>query len=1784
MLAPTGCNNQPQRIIVVESAEGLAKIKEWLDALVGKYRTLDPDSEEGQKLKGWVDEFRQMQNMFVEALKGAKQGYAKAGEGAATSAEVSVSAEESQEGKQSFSSRESARWNGVEEEAKRHFGVTNNARLAGYLLPDGEMLDFSGAHWLDGESEEYVANWRRKNDIRQVDHEDVYEAFEAIDPDNAPSDSGLAFIKRGNIRLVYEAPGVELSASVEPSGAQYEALRGFIEDARNKSGRGSFSVDFIEDRQHTPQVLRYDSNVPTKRIINDIRSFYKTGEVREQSDVARFHYSSRETSPAAKDSEQTAKDIRRRFGLRMSGGDIAEQIGALYEQIAAETAKESPDMDALDEAVRKVAAAIDEVRGGKGQRDMFAQAALDEIRGTKIFLDEKQLAKIKYKYGSLKAFTQKFFGDKITFTSDKSAGVSLDSVWQEWATQFPAYFDAETSSNDMPSALLDALDSMKNTTDESAAVDYKSLDAEIESAIWDGYEAFTAMRNSNRAILSNALEEAAQTPEEKTNLARYRETIGEINAAEERGKEINDEIKELSFAKGKRDTARIAELQAEKAALEKKITAADSRLLKLEASTPLKDYVKRAKENTRKAVTAEYVAREAALRKERDAEIEAGVKGAREKYREKLAELRNRKGRAETKNKLERLTAQLRQLALRPTDGKYVPSPMYSQVLDFLTYVDNWTPSRNKNGELSARQSLTAKERAENLKIRYAELKNKLGLDPETRASEAKDANGNKIDVDPINALLDVVAKIFNDGDKSLNDLTDEELTRVYQAAKAITHLVKNATRTISLAKARSINALKSNFVSTVQASGAQTNRFAKKIANIKEWYNWKRLRPKTVFEIMGNFTKGSAAMTIYDALNDSELYQGEILMNLNEILAHLMPGKGGGVEVTYDTFDKFIDPKNAVDVGLMDEKGNKYEVTHDMLVMLALSLSHPDNFDYIVKNGFTAPDKKDYYKGKTSKAFASYKRIYPPHAVESNALAEERQSLRDQLETVTSETARQMINDRINEIDETLKTYRESQKEWGEQLLENVLAKMDDYDRDWFNTWRKFAEASQKYLNEATQKMYGFDRATVENYFPIRTDSRFGATSFDSLVHDFTLEALGFMKERTGTGLNPLYLEGVSYVAQDHIKKVSQYAAMAPALRDVSKILSKTVTMPDGQPLSVMGELEKAFGKQGSKWLENLIADLNGARKRDSWRLFGKLRSSYAGAVLTLNPSVSFAQIASAPTAAAVLGGKAVAKAYARHGLPFAGKADTELIAKWTSILYNRNMGYSERGASEQAGRQSRLEALERKAKFIFGWINAADNYTVNRLWWASEYYVQDHMPELYDAKAETQSDEYYEAVAEMFERAIQETQPSYDVLQRPDVLRNPNELVRSLTMFMTQRLQNYSIAYESSRRYKRYRYDFKHGENGVTAEDVRAAKMQLVNSATSLLVSSAMIVAFKTLAALMLYRLDPWRDEDEELTADSISSHILDMFADTMISNFLGGSEAYSLAKRIALGKDQTYYGIEVNGIERLNDTIDGVTKLSDTVVQPIREGKDIEWDKAGMQFKKSAKTIVETVLGLPVTNAGRLADSAWNWASDFKDGEIDFEQRVERTKTINARRLVKAYLAGDEEKVAKVEAEFDDKKDADTQVKKYVKAQYKAGEMTREDVTTILSGQVKMSGDDIHWWFDEVDEEIAGEDYAKYDDFVDAVKSGKNLKAVVQEYLDNGVSKDTLRGRIKPNFDKAYRSASKAEQATMKGYLLNAYDLLRPDSVGDDKAAREKYREKKSKDIDKWLDDAE
>ena len=203
----------------------------------------------------------------------------------------------------------------METAAVEHFGTTDSFRTAGYLLTDRQMLDFSGAHWLEGYDEKYIADWRSKNDIRQVDHEDIFEAYEALGKE-FPSDSALAFMKRGNIRLVPEARGIEVYSGREPTAAQYRMIREFVREMAD----GSFTVDLTKDRRHRAGTLQYSGKVSAERVVNDIKQFYKTGEIRQQSTVSQF-FSREDVKPeelAQKLKESEAARARVERALRVA--------------------------------------------------------------------------------------------------------------------------------------------------------------------------------------------------------------------------------------------------------------------------------------------------------------------------------------------------------------------------------------------------------------------------------------------------------------------------------------------------------------------------------------------------------------------------------------------------------------------------------------------------------------------------------------------------------------------------------------------------------------------------------------------------------------------------------------------------------------------------------------------------------------------------------------------------------------------------------------------------------------------------------------------------------------------------------------------------------------------------------------------------------------------------------------------------------------------------------------------------------------------------------------------------------------------------------------------------------------------------------------------------------------------------------------------------------------------------------------------------------------------------
>ena len=151
---------------------------------------------------------------------------------------------------------------------KKFFGTTGNYNVAGYMLKNGTMLDFSGKHWGDTSST-----------FRQVDHRDIWEVWE--NPDRDGTDEMVNMIANGNIRLIPETGGINLA--VAPSKNQRVVLRRYIEYMSRKEG---IVVDIDKVGGDTIKSFTYDKGVSADRVMRDIDNYFKG---RATSELMQFH-------------------------------------------------------------------------------------------------------------------------------------------------------------------------------------------------------------------------------------------------------------------------------------------------------------------------------------------------------------------------------------------------------------------------------------------------------------------------------------------------------------------------------------------------------------------------------------------------------------------------------------------------------------------------------------------------------------------------------------------------------------------------------------------------------------------------------------------------------------------------------------------------------------------------------------------------------------------------------------------------------------------------------------------------------------------------------------------------------------------------------------------------------------------------------------------------------------------------------------------------------------------------------------------------------------------------------------------------------------------------------------------------------------------------------------------------------------------------------------------------------------------------------------------------------
>lgn len=173
----------------------------------------------------------------------------------------------------------------VEQDVLAKYGKTYRWTETGYILKDGTRLDLSGRN--EGASGGY----------RTLDHRDIFDIYE--DAEDYGTDAMNQFMARGNIRVMPESPGINLQ--VEPTEEQYRQIQDLVE--RLGWEEKYFSVDFDDANGDTIDNITYEGAVSARKVVSDIKYFFKEGSVPHQSELSKFRYSLKEDSNGKKLSE-----------------------------------------------------------------------------------------------------------------------------------------------------------------------------------------------------------------------------------------------------------------------------------------------------------------------------------------------------------------------------------------------------------------------------------------------------------------------------------------------------------------------------------------------------------------------------------------------------------------------------------------------------------------------------------------------------------------------------------------------------------------------------------------------------------------------------------------------------------------------------------------------------------------------------------------------------------------------------------------------------------------------------------------------------------------------------------------------------------------------------------------------------------------------------------------------------------------------------------------------------------------------------------------------------------------------------------------------------------------------------------------------------------------------------------------------------------------------------------------------------------------------------------------
>ena len=1115
---------------------------------------------------------------------------------------------------------------------------------------------------------------------------------------------------------------------------------------------------------------------------------------------------------------------------------------------------------------------------------------------------------------------------------------------------------------------------------------------------------------------------------------------------------------------------------------------------------------------------------------------------------ERFAKYKEKQSAAQLRSRIKNLSDEMKRKMTKPTDGSYVPASLYGAMTRVADLLDNaLAPKAGTKAEAKYRAMMDAIHALQSEYGKVAEM------DDYTYKSEF-DAEI----MDEIKELEEVLTKdqswvmAASNDNRALREYSLGDLTRIYEILRTINESMTSASHFLG----------KANFQSNWDAMGqiVEQQQSMKPLTEVSKHEQNKRerllnkLNVMRAVEMMSGYDREAALYLIMQAVENGTVDVESWVMQYNKAFESLKTGKN---ELEYrNALTKLLD------YGVQDERGNAVKMTKMQaiqLLMIAEREAHNKDLIHLSRGGAVIRDAKAMRNGKEGVAHTI--RVTP-------------------------------------------------------ELIQRIQDSMTAWDKAYMQTMRNYLAKEGKATNRVLYKLKHRVLQTEDYYMPYSVDKDYLDTKIDESNYDnLGVQTPGSTQALKRKAPQPVIIDGADAFMAHHVREMAKYIGLAIPIRDFAKVYNGRLKQGENEnPLPVKKTIGDNFGKEGQKLLVQALIDVQGGRSNNNHRtkigqLLSTLQSMFYRKSLLINASVTIKQAASYAAAASIIDYDLLERA--NHPLWSAKDVDESKasgagglirhlflapngktaqrifneIDAHTSSNYIRRQGMSMREIASEAnkngpvkqaigmagakleqmrgGHQVRtaLESLD-----PISWIQRMDAATTATLWVACKL----------QAKRDgfsVGSAEYWNHTTELYERVLRETQPMYDSLHRNNYQKDKEGIVQYIFPFRTVPIQNHGQLVNAFENYKAAK------ESGDKARIAKASRF-FRKTVVAQTASAAIFAAMTFLANAAKRKTKKYRDEDEELTLESLALGLGEDTIGTLISVFapLAGSALWDTATNAIdaakTGKNvRSYDAFSVGVVDLLNNAWNSTEGLVKDFAQMVG-GKDVSKDTFLNDLQKFVSAGLEAA-GFPASTVKTYTQGIIGNVNDVLEGRIPAlnDASWERSNATNARRFIKALEAGDEAKAEAVMEEMRqnilkdkpnlkaDKVNAKIQsaVQSYVKQQYLDDEMSEDKAIHYMVEYGSADDENDAFWKirewearEAWDGEADDFSFSKYTKLREIIDNVGDISEEMQYLQDHGVKFEDANKEIKSYIGKQLKAGEYDEDEAME--TLQAYHKVK------------------------------